>query len=223
VLAVAGGDQGARARALSELCATYWPPLYAFARLQGLDRPSAEEVVQGFFADFLEREGFDRADVTRGRLRSYLLASLRHYLAHERDKKGARKRGTQLTSAATMDEIDAMVSGDASLDAEAGFMRVWAGRVLAQALAELRKDYLKRGKVEVFDTLSGFLVERAGSDAAGSAAGQLGMSAGTVKVALHRLRRRFGERLRAEVAHTVADQADVDAELKALVSAMSSL
>ena len=223
VLRAGSTDDGARTRALAELCEAYWPPLYAFARLHGADRPTAEEQVQGFFADFLERGGFDRADEARGRLRTYLLASLKHFLSHERERTAALKRGQLVTSPATMDEIDTIVSRDASLDPEEGFMRVWATQVLQHTLAELRTDYARRGKADVFDALAPYLVDGAGADTTASAAEKLGMNPGAAKVALHRIRRRFGERLRAEVAHTVSEPSDVDAEIQALLSVMTSL
>ncbi len=122
-----------------------------------------------------------------------------------------------------MDEIDRRVAGHAMPDPETGFMRVWASRVLERTLAELRSEYAARGKAELFEALCPFLVEGADAEARDDIARRLGLTPGACKVALHRLRQRFGQRLRAEVAHTVADPADVDAELQALLGAMAAL
>ncbi len=216
-----GRADGARQVALEELCRAYWPPLYAFVRLQGHSAEVAEDLVQGFFADFLTRGGFGRAKVDRGRLRSYLLASLKHHAAHVYVRTNAVKRGAGLTTTAAIEEIESLIDRESLRDPDEGFMRAWAQTVLARVLDRLGTEYEGRGKRALFETLAPCITAPGAPMA--ELASTLGLSAGATKVALHRLRQRFGERLRAEVAHTVADAGSVDAELRALIAALQSL
>lgn len=217
----AGGAAPAQRVALEELCRAYWSPLYAFVRLEGYPKDAAEDLVQGFFADFLARGGFGRAQADRGRLRSYLLASLKHHVSHAQVRSAAAKRGRALTTTAAIDQIEALIDRESLSDPDEGFMRAWAQAVLERVLTGLGQEYAARGKRAVFDALAPSITAPQAPTA--DLAATLGISVGAVKVAMHRLRRRFGDRLRAEVAHTVVDSAGVDGELRALIEAMQGL
>lgn len=220
----ARGRQAAHSRrALEELCHAYWPPLYGFLRTKGLPRDEAEEIVQGFFAAFLGRHGFEQADEDRGRLRTFLLASLNHYLANQREHDQAAKRGAFVTDSTATDVIDQEIRAGETLDAEQAYMRFWARRVLAATFDELRRDYANRDKQRVFEELAPFLVETPAPEVSEAVRERLGLTPGAAKVALHRLRARFGGRLRRQVAETVAEPGDIDAELRALIATMSNL
>jgi RNA polymerase sigma factor (sigma-70 family) len=211
--------------ALEELCRVYWTPLYGFARRHGLSAADAEDLTQGFFADLLARGAIAQADANRGRFRTFLLSSFKNFHSHQRARAGSLKRGGG----------HEIVSLDALRGAEAQFLeepattdspekiydRKWAASLLAEALAALRREYAGAGKAELFDELK--VVLWGGRDAVGyvEIAQRLGTSEGALRVALHRLRQRFGEHLRSEVAKTVLDPADVDDEMRYLLAALS--
>ncbi len=222
----AGSDSTGRARdALAQLCGTYWEPLYAYLRRQGHAAEDAEDLTQGFFARVLEKGVLDAADPTRGRFRSFLLASLRHYAANERAHAQALKRGG--SAPALPLEFDGAEQRYLAEPADTAtperlFDRRWALALLDQAMARLATEYRERGKREVFDSLKAHIL--AGDEGLPYAeiADQLGLSAGATRVAAHRLRRRLGEFLRSEVAETVAAPDDVEDELRHLIQAVGS-
>ena len=224
VVAARPGDEvgGSRARkALEALCRTYWYPLYAFARYRGHSADEAQDLTQAFFVRILETDGIAGADPARGRFRSYLLGAMKHFLANEWHRARARKRGGDVTFL-DLDALDpearyALERAPAT-DPDAGFDREWAHETIARAMARLRAESDARGKGELFDRLRGSLT---GDEPDRSeTAARLGMTEGAVKVAVHRLRRRYRELLRAEVAVTVAEPSDVDAEMRHLVAAL---
>lgn len=226
----AGGERDAR-EALERLCASYWYPLYAYARRRGLAHHAAQDLVQSFFARLFEKEELALADPARGRFRSFLLAALSSFLANERDAARALKRGGDRARVSIDDaEAERRWSAELAVDAapERAFERQWAREVLARALAALEAEWTRAGRAELHARLRPLLLE--GADASGAAlpdgasraaiARDLSMTENAVRIALHRLRKRYGELVRLEVADTVSDPADVEAELGALFEAL---
>jgi len=208
---------------MEKLCAAYWYPLYAFVRGQGNTAHDAQDLTQEFFARFLEKRYLDQVDRSKGRFRSFLLVSLKHFLSNERDKAHAQKRGGGFVFV-PLDPQDAETryglepSHDETADKI--FERRWALALLDQVLARLRDEYSSAGKAAIFDQLKGTLT---GEESASYAevAPALGMTEGAVKVAAHRMRQRYREILRAEVANTVARPDQVGEELRHLMAALS--
>jgi RNA polymerase sigma-70 factor (ECF subfamily) len=208
-------------QALTTLCEVYWPPLYAYLRRNGSSPADAADTVQGFFALLLERDDLAQVRAERGRFRSFLLASLKHFQANERDRVAALKRG----GGASIVSIDAQQAEDRykaepvdRQTPETLFDRYWALTVLERAQSKLRDRYRDVGNEKRFDVLLSYV---AGSQAESyrDAAAELGMTEGAVKTAVHRMRRDYGELIRAEVADTVASS-DLDSEIAALFEAL---
>jgi RNA polymerase sigma-70 factor (ECF subfamily) len=217
-------DEASRTRArkaLEELCRAYWYPLYAFVRYRGYSSDEAQDLTQSFFAQIIETRGFASADPERGRFRSYLLGAMKHFLANEWHRARAQKRGGGVTFL-DLDALDPearyALEPAQSTDPDAGFDREWAQETIARAMEKLRAESEARGKGELFEGLKGSFTgdEPARSDTAA----RLGMTEGAVKVAVHRLRKRYRELLRAEIAETVTDPSDVDVEMRHLVAAL---
>lgn len=223
VLAAARHDDlPAHRAALAELCETYWYPLYAYIRRCGHGRPDAEDLTQGFFARVLEKNYLAEASPERGRFRSFLLASLKHYMANEWDRSQALKRGGGFR----------MVSLDVSaaesrhpwepsdrVTPELMYERQWVFTLLDRVLGRLEAEY--SDKPELFDALKGFLTAEPIPGAFAQAADRLHLTQGAARVAVHRLRRRYRELLRTEIAQTVDEPSDVDAEIRRLFSVFS--
>ena len=217
------GDDRAARQALAELCALYWPPLYAFARRRGLAEEDAADRVQGFFVTLFEGTGLAAADPGRGRFRSYLLGAFRHYLSTQRRREAALKRGggaapVSLDGPALEGEEGRMLEVAGGLTPEEVYERRWALQLLELVLRRLRREYQRLGKSELFAALEPLLTGDAGRGSAQEIARRLGSSPGAVRVATHRLRRRFAELLRHEVSQTVASRDDVEAELRHLAN-----
>jgi RNA polymerase sigma factor (sigma-70 family) len=215
-------DQESR-EALEQLCRAYWYPLYAFARRRGVDTDEAADLVQGFLADLIERRDLARADPNRGRFRSFLGAACGHFLAHRREYDRAIKRGGGRTHF-SIDRQNAEGRYDNepthNLTAERLFERRWATVLLEQVLARLEAEATRAGKSKLFALLRP-LLEGEGLPSYKAIGESLGMSEGAVKVAAHRFRGRYRQILRDEVARTVDDPADVDAEIADLLRALS--
>jgi RNA polymerase sigma-70 factor (ECF subfamily) len=222
VLAAGRGSRPEASVALATLCETYWYPLYYYLRRRGYRAEEAQDLTQEFFATLLEKGYLKVADPERGRFRSFLLASLNHFLANEWRRRSARKRGggkPAISLDAESAETRYRQEPAHNLTPEKAYERRWALLLLEKALSTLRDEYAASGKAKVFERLSAFL--GGGEHAAyEKAARELDMTEGAVKVAVHRLRRRCREVLRAEVAQTVADPADVDEELRRLMAAV---
>jgi len=211
-------------QALATLCETYWYPLYAYVRRRGHSPEDAQDLTQEFFARLLEKNSLRAADRDRGKFRSFLLAALNHFLAKEWRRAHAQKRGGgQLPIALDFDsgEIRYQCEPAHNLTPEKIYERRWAMTVLDRAIARLRAEYAKSGKSAQFERLKDFL--SGGSDTApyASLAAALGLTEGAVKVAVHRLRRRCRELVRAEIAETVASPGAVEEELRHLFEALS--
>ncbi|MEM8996447.1 MAG: sigma-70 family RNA polymerase sigma factor [Acidobacteriota bacterium] len=212
------GGSAAAHRALAELCRLYWYPLYAFVRSRGHGPEQAQDLTQAFFTRLLETEGLATADPDLGRFRSYLLGAMKHFLTNAWRRGATRKRGggVDILDLDAFDPEARYALEPASRDdPDAVFDREWAATTLDRALDRLRRDYADRGHGEVFDALKGSLT--GGEFDRGEAARRLDLADGAVKVAIHRLRRRFRRSIRAEIAETVLDPADIDGEMRDLV------
>ncbi|MEO5719344.1 MAG: sigma-70 family RNA polymerase sigma factor [Chthoniobacterales bacterium] len=223
VVLTAQGQSPAADAALEALCRSYWMPLYAFIRREGYLVEEAKDLTQGFFARWLERRDFDAARREKGRLRSYLLVSLKHFLTNERNRVSAIKRGhgQQLVS---LDEIFADKRFDLepveSLTADQIFERRWAMAVLDQVLARLENAYRTDGRGQLFDQLKVLLIDEPGHPSQAKIATDLKMTENAVKQAFHRLRVRYRELLREEIAHTVATPDELEDELRHLIAVL---
>jgi RNA polymerase sigma-70 factor (ECF subfamily) len=219
VLAAGRGSSSASEAALEQLCRTYWPPLYAYIRRQGYNPHDAQDLTQGFFALLLEKNYAGIAEREKGKFRSFLLAALNYFLNGERDRANAAKRGggrliVSLDERMGEDFVAAEPASDSTPEKE--FQKNWAIIVLRQALMRLGEESTAGGKGAVFEELKPFLEGEAKAGDYATVAVRLGMSANGVAVAVHRLRQRYGELVREEIAHTVASPGEVDAELRHL-------
>jgi len=217
-----GASQTRAREALEELCRAYWYPLYAFVRSRGYSAADAQDLTQAFLARIVETDGFASADRERGRFRSYLLGAMKHFLANEWRRSQTQKRGGQVQFV-EWDALDpeGRYAGTSkqSVDPEHLFDREWALQTIAGTLQTLGDEMARAGKSKQFDALKGSL---SGEDDVPRAeiAARLNMSEGAVKVALHRLRRRYGELLRTTIAETVCNEADLNDEMRYLVAVL---
>ncbi len=223
VVLTAQGRSPAADAALEALCRTYWLPLYAFIRREGYSVEEAKDLTQEFFARWLERRDFDAVRREKGRLRSYLLVSLKHFLANERNRAAAIKRGRGQQSI-SLDEIFAEHRFDLepveSLTADQIYERRWALTVLEQVLARLGDEYRGAGKAALFARLKELLADEPGRPSQAAIARELGMTENAVKQAFHRLRERYRQILREQIAHTVATPAEIEDELRHLITVL---
>ena len=207
--------------ALAELCRVYWYPLYAFVRRQGHDAHDAQDLTQDFFARLIGKEWLAGVARERGRFRAWLLAAMKHFLANEWDKSRARKRGSgQVLISLDAADAESRYAHDAADYATADklYDRRWALTLLDQVLARLREEMAAAGRVEHFETLKFSLTGE--KHAYAEVAAALGTSEGAVKVAVHRLRDRYRQLIRAEIAETVATPEEVEDELRELFAAL---
>ena len=219
VLLARQGESTVGREALEKLCRKYWYPLYAYVRRQGHGVADAQDLTQEFFARLLGRNFLAGVTPEKGKFRSFLLAALKHFLANEWDRVRAEKRGGGQTFL-SWDEPSAedrysMEPADVS-SPELLFEKRWAWTVLDRALQRLKEEHAAEAKQEQFDQLKVFLASEARPGAYAAAASRLGMTPGAVAVAVHRLRQRYGELLRAEVGQTVSTAAEVDEEMRHL-------
>lgn len=224
-LVAAAADPAAPAarQALADLCAAYWYPVYGYVRRQGHDHHAAQDLTQAFFTRLLEKNDLAAADQGRGRFRAFLLAACRHFLLNQHDRETARKRGGGRRVLA-LDFADAdgrFAREPAGRDEppEKAFDREWALGLLDKAVGELRAEYAGSGRAKLFDALKECLAGGGDVGYAGLAE-QLGMTEGAVKVAVHRLRQRYRDRLRAAIADTVSGPDEIDAEVRDLFAAL---
>lgn len=221
VLAARDGSQTEARVALVGLCQTYWQPLYAYVRHQGATPDEARDLTQGFFAEFLDKDFLADVDPEKGRFRSFLLASLRHFLSHERDRDRALKRGGGATTLSldveSAEDRYAIQAATAETPDEV-FERRWAMTVLDRALERLADEEQGLGHETRFQQLQPYLTSQEPQVPYRDAARALGMSEGAIKIAVHRLRKRFGQALRSEIAETVADPMDTNSEVRHLLA-----
>jgi RNA polymerase sigma factor (sigma-70 family) len=213
-------------KALSNFCEAYWPPLYAFVRHRGHASPEAQDLVQGFFAHVLEQNTLSRADREKGKLRTFLLGSFQNYLFNEYDRARALKRGggRQILSIDEhLPEAEASMMETMHLSDSAAYDLVWASNIVKRAWQNLENAFEAEGKAEWLEVLRPF-VAGGGKTPLNQeeAAAKLGVPIATLRTWLSRLRQRYREALRTEVASTVSDQADVDQELHYLYQILTA-
>jgi RNA polymerase sigma factor (sigma-70 family) len=222
VVKESGGTSAASRSALEEVCRAYWPPLYAFMRRKGRSPHDAQDLVQGFIERLLQRGDLAGVSPEKGKFRTYLLTSLRNYTIKQAEHDKALKRGGgKVFVPIDAEEAERISLPDLTAESpEAAFDRQWARTTIRRALGRLRGEHIARNKEAAFEVLSPFL-EGAEPNEYESAASRLGMKPGAVAVAVHRMRRRLQELLRAEVLQTVGNRADADVELRELLEALA--
>jgi RNA polymerase sigma-70 factor (ECF subfamily) len=224
----AGAGQGLGAEAaLAKLCRTYWYPLYAFVRRQGANHHDAQDLTQAFFGKLLEKNYLGDASPDRGRFRTFLLASLKNFLANEWHKRSAKKRGGGIVfvpldaDAAERFDHESEILASRACTPDEFYERRWAHTVLQRALAALQTSYAAKDQAAVFEALKPCLTEGKGAIAQTEVAAALGMEENAVNVAAHRLRQRFRQALRDEIAETVAREEEVEEEFQYLREVLS--
>jgi RNA polymerase sigma factor (sigma-70 family) len=220
VVLEAQGESPAAQEAMEKLCRTYWRPIYGFVRRQGVGPEEAQDLTQGFFALLLERRDLDAVRKEKGRLRSYLLTSVKHFLTNERNRAMAIKRGQgqQLIPLEDLRERERVGFERAeTLPADQIYERRWALSVLEQVLARLRDEYQAGGNIQLFDRLQKSLTDEPDRPSPADIAREFGMTEGAVRQASYRLRQRYRQLLREEIAHTVMLPGDIEDELRHLI------
>jgi RNA polymerase sigma factor (sigma-70 family) len=221
VVLEAQGESPAAQAALEKLCHTYWRPIYSFVRRQGIGLADAEDLTQGFFASLLEHRNLDAVRKERGRFRSYLLGALKYFLADERRRGMAIKRGKGQhlipLEELRADERVEMEPAD-SVTAELIYERRWASTVLERVLNLLKDEYRRAGNAALFDSLKELLPGEPDAPSQKNVAAQLGMTENAVRQAFYRFRQRYQSLLREEIAHTVATPGDIEDELRHLIA-----
>lgn len=226
VVLSAGRSESTHAQeSLAQLCKTYWYPLYAFVRRQGYGPDDACDLTQEFFSRLISKKYLGDVDRSKGKFRSFLLASLKHFLANEWDKAQAQKRGggqvlipLDAHSAETRYSLEPV--NETTPDKI--YERRWALTLLEEVLKYLREEYTADGKAKIFDELKDVLTGESDSAPYAEIGRRLGMTEGAVKVAVHRMRHRYRAILRAEIANTVANPSEIDDELRHLFEVLSS-
>ena len=219
----AGGDEAASQAALADLCRAYWLPLYVYVRRRGHSAHDAEDLTQGFFADLLGRGAVKRADRARGRFRTFLLSALTNYLHNAHDHAHTARRGGdwQKLSIDLLEASEVLEQvGDASLSPDQAFDRSWAIALLDRAMNRLRAEQERLGKARWFARVWPHLQTRADTGVHEALATEFGMTRNAVAVALHRLGTRYRELVRAEIAETVSDPEELQAEQRELLGSL---
>lgn len=209
--------------ALESLCRGYWYPIFVFLRRSGWTAHDAEDLTQAFFERVLSKDYLRGVDRSKGRFRSFLLAMLRHFLANHRRDARAQKRGGNFEFVNLEDESvneGELSSAAGDLTPEQSFQRQWALTLLDQVVAHLREEFHDAGKGELFDALKVFLTGDRAAVSYAALAAQLNSTEAALKMSVSRMRRRYGELLRAEISRTVAAPDEVEDELRALFAAL---
>jgi RNA polymerase sigma factor (sigma-70 family) len=225
VVLEAQGESPAAQEALEKLCRTYWRPIFAFLRRQGLPSAEAEDITQGFFAELLERRSLSAVRKEKGRLRSFLLGGLKYFLANEERRAMAVKRGKgqrpiPLEEFRADDRIDLEPADP--LTAEMIYERKWALTVLDRVLSRLKEEYIAADRAALFDSLKQLLPDEPGSPSQAEIATRLGMTENAVRQAFYRFRQRYQSLLREEIANTVATPGDIEDELRHLIAVLEA-
>jgi RNA polymerase sigma-70 factor (ECF subfamily) len=222
VLAAGEGRTPQADTALEELCRTYWYPLYAYVRRRGYSHEDAEDLTQGFFERFLERNYLEGLSSEKGRFRAFLLASLKHFLANEWDRAHRQKRGGE-TPALSLDWQGAdsryQINVPDDLSPDKIYDREWALALLERVITRLREECNANEQSRLFDQLKPFLTVDKAAVPYAQAAVELGLAEGAVRVAVHRLRKRYRGLLRDEITQTLADPAQIEEEMRTLLGA----
>ena len=224
IAAAATGPDSPHAReALETLCRTYWYPLYAYIRQHGQTHPDAQDVTQSFFLQLLDKNWLTQVDRRKGKFRSFLLVAMNHFLANEWRRLRTEKRGGHAVLI-SLDEATAeerwQLEPTTDATPETAFEQRWAAALLERVLYRLRAEQVTAGRSKLFDELKVFLVGRRGEVAYADLAARLESTEGALKMAVQRLRHRYGEILREEVANTVSSPDDVEAELRYLLTVL---
>jgi RNA polymerase sigma-70 factor (ECF subfamily) len=223
---LAAGQRGAPQAdvALEELCRTYWYPLYAYVRRHGHSREDAEDLTQAFFARLLEKDYLKGISREKGKFRAFLLVAVKRFLANEWDRASSQKRGGGVRPL-SLDWLDAdqryQINPADTLSPDKLYDRAWAVTVLEQVITRLRDESAAEGKARLYEQLKAFLMAGKSDIPYAQAAAALEMTEGAVRVAVHRLRQRYRELLREEIAQTLSDPAQVEEEMQALFSALA--
>src|SRR5947209_4108936 len=221
----AQGESPAAQDALEELCRTYWRPVYAILRRQGIPPEAAEDITQGFFAQLLERRKFSALRKEKGRLRSFLLGALKYFVADEQRRAMAIKRGKgqRLIPLEELraDERTDMEPSD-PMTAEMIYERRWALTVLERVINRLKDEYRAAGNAALFDSLKQLLPDEPGAPSQAEIAARLGMTENATRQAFYRFRQRYQSLLREEIAHTVATPGDIEDELRHLITVLGA-
>jgi len=223
VVLEAHGQSPAAREALEKLCRTYWRPVYGFIRRQGTRPEEAEDLTQGFFSLLLERHDFDAVRKEKGRLRSYLLTSLKHFLAseHRRAMTAKRGKGQRLIPLEELSANERLeLEGAGAVSADRLYERRWALTLMEQVLLRLKEEYCSAGNAALFDSLKQLLPDEPGAPSRAEIASQLGMTENALRQAFHRFRHRYQLLLREEISHTVAIASDVEDELRYLITVL---
>ena len=225
VVLTAQGESPAAQEALEKLCRTYWRPIYSFVRRKGIRPEEAEDLTQGFFALLLERKDLSTVRKEKGRLRSYLLTSVKHFLADEWRHAMAVKRGKgqwliPLEEIRERERID--VERSDRLTSDQIYERRWAFTVLEQVMARLRDEYRSAGNLGFFDQMKKMLMDEPGRPSQAQVASEFDMTENAVKQAFYRFRQRYQTLLREEIAHTVATPSDIEDELRHLIAVVQA-
>jgi len=225
VVLEAQGESPAAQEALEKLCRTYWRPIFAFLRRQGLRPDEAEDITQGFFAELLERRSLSAVRKEKGRLRSFLLGGLKYFLANDGRRARAVKRGKgqqliSLDELRTEEHID-MEPAD-PMTAEMIYERRWALTVLERVLSRLKDEYLAADNAALFDSLKELLPDEPGAPSQAEIAARLGMTENAIRQGFYRFRQRYQSLLREEIANTVATPGDIEDELRHLIAVIEA-
>jgi RNA polymerase sigma-70 factor (ECF subfamily) len=225
VVLEAQGESPAAQEALEKLCRTYWRPIFAFLRRQGLRPDEAEDLTQGFFSELLERKSLDAVRKEKGRLRSFLLGGLKYFLANEQRRAMAIKRGKG-QRLIPLDELHAddrmQIEAADPMTAEMIYERRWALTVLERVLSRLKDEYHSAGNAALFDSLKELLPDEPGSPSQAEIGARLGMTENAVRQAFYRFRQRYQSLLSEEIANTVATPGDVEDELRHLITVLEA-
>jgi len=211
--------------ALATLCQIYWHPIYAFIRRNGDDRDQARDLTQAFFAVLLEKNYLRDAQQKRGRFRAFLLTAVKHFLANQRDREQALKRGGgQVAISIDPAEAESWYAPAAVDDVtpERLYERRWALSMLDQVMSKLRAEFVEKGKADYFDQLAPFLDGDTRDARYETVAAGMGVAAGALRTAVHRMRRKFGRLLREEIAETVSEPEEIDDEIRFILATLSS-
>lgn len=225
ILSAANLDDRNSSEAMSELCRTYWRPIFSFVCQRGHSLHEAQDITQDFFVMILESEWLRHADEHRGRFRSFLLKSLQNFLGHAHERKSALKRGGALQFISWdewMAEAPSQIPAETTLSPERFFDLRWAMTVVEHALHRLREECEGKGRLRLFETLSTHLTSERADVSYAALASALGIAETMVKKQLHNLRQRYRWLLRDEIAHTVRDEADIDDEIRHLCAVLAS-
>jgi len=225
IMKAQGDDSVAAADSIAELCRDYWYPLYAYVRRCGVTPEDAQDFTQGFFSSFLQNDWVMAVHQSRGKFRSFLLASIKNYMGKQWQKQKTIKRGGGIQfSSVDFETAEGRYINEPfhDLTPDKLFDRSWTISLLDSVLKELKNDYVAKGNEQLFEMLKDFLVAKTGNMAYAEIAEHLGMTESAVKVAVHRLRSRYRQLIRERVAQTVSDEEDVASEIHGLFSSLSS-